>query len=220
MDKNGSNSMPEKLILSDIRLAHISDVKTLVEKIYSGGSVFEFRYETRSVLHSVEFEQELYHLPKPIEIKITKFPNSKLVELYNKFTKKRGWIVIKRTTNKYLYFLLQNLQTGYQGYRSNNKFDRYKALYLVYEGLAKVKKNKFKAIRHSLSHPKLYDKKALRIVVKLFGDDKIDVNKRRHLKILQNFHEELLEETKSLMVKELLKLAKRSKDQIGYFVII
>lgn len=204
----------------EIGIYHILDVKTLIEKIYPNGSVFEFRHERRSAIDSVKFYLKLEKLPMPEEIKATNFPNSKLVVLHHRHNQRKTWIVIRNTTHKELYFLLQYFQTGYQGYKYNNKFDRYRSLYLAYENLVRQKRYKFVAVRHALSHAKLDNTKAVKTLLELFNDEKIDINKRKHAKILTNIHEELLKDTELALVKLIIKLSRKSQNRIGGYIIL
>lgn len=204
----------------DLGIYHIRDVKTLVKKVFKDGYSFEFRYESKKVMDCLEFEMGLFKHPRPLRISLRKFPNSKYIQLYHKLDGRRGHIIIKSTSHKDLYFLVQNLQKGRHGYRSNNKFDRYRSLYFAYEGLVKRKKYKFVAIRHSLSHPKIDNLRSLKVIKDIFGDDIIDIQNYKHRKKLQELHEELLKCTEEALTKLLLKLAKKSKERLGQFVII
>jgi hypothetical protein len=198
----------------------IGDAKTLLEKVYNKGSVYEFCTEVKKIKNKVEFESELYKLPLPIKITSQKIPISRYVRLTDCKNNYEFKIIVRITTEKKLYYLLGYYRTGASGYRYNNKFDRYKNLYMVYESLTKNKKYKYTAIRHAISHPEISNKKVLNVLCDLFNDDKINIEKYKHRKILQAVHEELLAETKKLLLINIWEKAKNSKEQIGYYTII
>ena len=211
--------MKKNIDIKNLSIYQIRDVRTLVEKIYPSQSEFSFFYETRSINHTLEFEQELYKLPKPKEVKITKYPKSKEVKLHFKSEDALGYIVVQSTSNENLYSLLGYYMTGRQGYRSNNKFDRFRNLYLVYEDLEQNKEYKFTAVRHAISHPRLTQKVENEIMA-LFKNAKIDISNRRHAKILEKLHEELLKKTEKLLMENLISKINTSTKRIGHLAII
>jgi hypothetical protein len=54
-----------ELILNDLKILIVRDVKTLIEEVYPEGFVYEFRYKTNNATHSVEFENEFFNYLNP-----------------------------------------------------------------------------------------------------------------------------------------------------------
>ena len=210
-----------KTKLKDLGIGYVLGKRTLVERIYDNKKFYEFIGEVKNLLHKVEFDDHIYKRRKPLKVNFAKFPPSIQVELYNKLSNKvEVFIIIKSSTNRTLYHLLQNYRIGENGYRSNNKFDRYRNLYMAYESLAKNKSYKFTAVRHGISHPSLDNARALRVISKIFKSDKIDIYNYKHRKILLGVHEELLKITERLLISRLWKLTRRPEMKLGAYLII
>ena len=203
----------------DLSIRHIRDVRTLVKEIYPTYFTLYFYSETRGIKDTLEFERELYKKNPPLSIEIIKYPKSKEVLLDLKDKETPEHVIVQSSTNKRLYSLLAHFRNGRTGYQWNNKFDRFRNLYLVYEELEMKREYKFTAIRHAISHPRLTQKVKDEIGI-LFSAEMIDLTKRRHVQILKKIHEELIDVTEQLLIKQLLSQISPATRRVGEFIII
>ena len=90
---------------------------------------------------------------------------------------------------------------------------------MVYEELEIDKKYIFAAIRHALSHPRR-TQRVKDAIKEVFGEDQIDIDKRRHTRILREHQEELASICEQLLVKQIFSQLKPDTPRIGNFYII
>jgi len=171
---------------------------------------------TLNIEHEIDFYRNYLLKRKEREFKIAKLPISLQIHLEN--SENESLIIIFRsTTNKLMYELSDNFRI------SNSEGvieERYKKAYLIYEELSHNQDSELKAIRHSLSHSRgsLTHKPTIEILIKLFGDKKLDLNNKKHKEILKKKLFELLDNVKSLYIAEVFKYIDISEKIGNYYL--
>ncbi|MCK5595078.1 hypothetical protein KAI19_02740 [bacterium] len=113
-------------------------------------------------------------------------------------------VVILVNKNKKLVELIENYNKGNGTYIDRMK--KYLDIYIVYESLSPKQNIDLKAIRNSFSHSRknITHKQTVNALMIMFGDVKINFNKRNHNKIFNEKYHKLLNECNKLLAKEIM----------------
>jgi hypothetical protein len=170
-----------------------------------------------SIDSEIDFYRNYVFKRKEREFKIAKLPISMQIHLEN--SESESLIIIFRsTTNKLMYELSDN-------FRICNSpgviEERFKKAYVIYEELSNNQDSELKDIRHSLSHSSshLTHQPTIEILLKMFGDKKLNLNSKKHKEILKKKLIELLDNVKALYIREVFKYLDKSKKIGNYYLI-
>lgn len=196
-------------------ILHVLNIRTLVLITNSTGygAVVEIS-ESRNFQGWIETELEMYRKHTKTEWsvdRIYKLPHSKRVNFIDPTTGENLRLIAQSTTSPRLYDFLDKFSFGSY---VNGREQKYKNLYLVYEGLVKNRNQKFSSVRHVISHPELTNLEAREVIESLFGSVRIDLKKKKHNLIFRGLCLELQEEVDKLLTEYCLRFFQNSKDLI------
>lgn len=207
--------------IEDIKISWIGDVRNLVTEFYPDRKEYSFSFSKRptTVLGWVMFLHEIYKQEKPLRIELTEYPPSKHVRLLHKGNGHEVFIIIKSSTNRELFNLLEKFKDGKVETYWSHKLERYRNLYMVYEALKGKKKYKFVAVRHAISHPYIANPRVRDAIKNLFGSEDINISRSSHRRIMRSIHEELYLEVEKILIKRIISVARTSEEKFGGYVI-
>lgn len=166
-----------------------------------------------------DLDNEISKQREKFKIEEIKIPLSKMIVFTSIKDGTEYHLLISKKNKARLYNLLVNYEKGLS---LVSREERYRNMYIVYEALCKNQKIELRAIRHSLSHPKLNDKKIVKVLHKLFGDEVINLNIYKHAKTFKLWEKILKHDTFLLLKKKLVYTARNSikTKKFGSYLLI
>jgi hypothetical protein len=177
-------------------------------------------FEVPNNFYSKEtLEAELKNEGTEAVITEEKITPSKMIVFTNTKNGAEQYLFVRKNTQKQLYNLITNY---HKGRALVSREERYRNMYIVYEALSKNPKIELRAIRHAISHPKLRDKKIIKVLRKLFNDDNINLSSYQHAKTFKRWENVLKDEAYLLLRKRLVTVARTStrKRRMGIHVLV
>lgn len=222
-----------------LRIHRIYDIGVLMYLLYPDGSgetiIIPYIKSNRKLLESIRSEwawhaggvslvmiknrfERTKKRKKAIEGEIYHLPHSRLVILCDDINKKEFNIVIRGDKFPSFFELIENF---HKGMRLVSREEKYKNLYQVYEELSVTPDPELKTIRHSISHPRksLTSKKTIEILLNIFGDVKIDLQKYKHAVVFKGKLSQLYNLSEGLLIKEIEKVTPDRANVFKYYFI-
>lgn len=164
-------------------------------------------------------------------IKLGEYDKGNLKKLIIKKFSLSTWVVLKNIKTDTAYYLImdnkkqEGLISAIDYYRKGfiqNHEMKFKNFFMTYEFLTRKSDRDiyFSAIRDSMSHPILKNKKEKDALSKLFGTTRINLDTYKHKKIFNKEYSRLKEVVEDLLGQYLWKRAQHPKTRIGFFRLI